>query len=122
MRAIRSRDTKPEMQVRCFLHAAGFRYRLHVRELPGNPDIVLPKYRAAIFVQGCFWHQHSGCANGKAPTSNAAYWGPKLKRTIERDRLAVAALEAQGWRVFIVWECALSLYCLRTLEKSLRKK
>jgi DNA mismatch endonuclease, patch repair protein len=105
MSAVRSRNTAPEMRVRRFLHACGFRYRLHVRALPGCPDIVLPKFRTAIFVHGCFWHQHSGCAKARLPTSNSAFWADKLARNVARDRAAIYSLEQDGWRVLVVWEC-----------------
>lgn len=107
MRAIRAKDTAPELAVRRVLHAAGYRFRLHRRDLPGNPDIVLPKHRAIIFVHGCFWHQHPepGCRNAQVPRSNTAYWTPKLARTAERDREAAERLKAMGWRVLTIWEC-----------------
>jgi len=107
MRAIRAKDTAPELAVRRVLHAAGYRFRLHRRDLPGNPDIVLPKHRAIIFVHGCFWHQHPepGCRNAQVPRSNTAYWTPKLVRTAERDREAAERLKAMGWRVLTIWEC-----------------
>jgi DNA mismatch endonuclease (patch repair protein) len=107
MASIRSKDMKPEMAVRKATHALGFRFRLHRKDLPGKPDLVLPKYRAAIFVHGCFWHQHSEpkCLDGRAPKSNQSYWGPKLARNLERDAASRAALEAQGWRVLVIWEC-----------------
>jgi len=107
MASIRSKDMKPELAVRKTAHALGFRFRLHRKDLPGKPDLVFPKYRAAIFVHGCFWHQHAEpkCLDGRPPKSNLAYWGPKLARNRERDASSRAALEAQGWRVLIVWEC-----------------
>ena len=104
MSRIRSRDTKPEMLVRSFLHASGFRFRLHVKDLPGKPDIVLPKYKTVIFVHGCFWHQHH-CKDGHLPKSRCEYWGPKLSRNRERDRLHKRRLHALGWRTFTIWEC-----------------
>ncbi len=107
MRAIRSRDTKPELRVRSLLHRMGYRFRLHRRDLPGSPDIVLPGRRAAVLVHGCFWHGH-GCARGaRAPKANAGYWSAKRERNRARDAAAEAALKALGWRVVIVWECAL---------------
>ena len=107
MRAIRAKDTAPELAVRRVLHAAGYRFRLHRRDLPGNPDVVLPRHRAVIFVHGCFWHQHpdSGCRNAQVPRSNTAYWSPKLARTAERDREAAERLKAMGWHVLTIWEC-----------------
>lgn len=104
MSRIRSRDTKPEMAVRRALHAAGLRYRLHRKELPGRPDLVFPGRRIALFVHGCFWHQH-GCRLSHAPASRLEYWGPKLRRNKERDAGNVKALEAAGWTVMQIWEC-----------------
>lgn len=106
MSRIRSRDTKPEMLVRRFLHGLGFRYRLHVRELPGRPDLVLPKYRTAIFVEGCFWHGHS-CQRGRVPGTNPAFWEAKVASNQARDARNRRALARQGWRVIRVWECQL---------------
>jgi len=105
MAAIRSKDTSIEMQVRRALHAAGFRFRLHRNDLPGNPDVVLPRYRIAIFVDGCFWHGHR-CIEGHTPKSNTGYWGPKIARNVERDRASRAALEGAGWRVIVIQECS----------------
>ncbi len=104
MSRIRSRDTKPEMTVRRALHAAGLRYQLHRKELPGRPDLVFPSRRVALFVHGCFWHQH-GCRLSHAPASRLEYWGPKLRRNKERDTDNAAALAAAGWTVVQVWEC-----------------
>lgn len=106
MAGIRSKNTSPEIQVRKFLHASGFRFRLHVRKLPGNPDIVLPKYRVAILVHGCFWHNHDHCKKAAVPKENAP-WAAKLQANKERDRKAVAALLESGWRVIVIWECGL---------------
>jgi DNA mismatch endonuclease, patch repair protein len=106
MAGIRGKDTKPELAVRRALTAAGVRYRLHRRELPGVPDLVMAGRRAVIFVHGCFWHRHEGCRHAKLPTSNAEFWEAKLERNVERDRKAVANLLAAGWRVLTVWECA----------------
>lgn len=105
MRRIRKRDTKPELIVRRLIHALGFRFRLHRYELPGTPDIVLPRRRKVIQVHGCFWHQHEGCRLSRQPKSRLGYWLPKLARNVERDRAAQAALEAAGWSCLIVWEC-----------------
>jgi DNA mismatch endonuclease, patch repair protein len=106
MASIGSKHTRPELAVRRGLFARGFRYRLHVRELPGTPDLVLPKYRAVVFVSGCFWHGH-GCRLFRWPTSNEAFWRKKISRTTERDREARHRLELGGWRVATVWECSL---------------
>ncbi len=105
MSRIRSKDTKPEKIIRSILHKLGFRFRINRKDLPGKPDIVLPKYRIVIFVHGCFWHQHEGCPRSKKPTSNAQYWNPKLKNNVLRDEKNILELEESGWRVFILWEC-----------------
>lgn len=105
MSRIRSANTRPELAVRKALHAKGFRFRLHRRDLPGNPDIVLPRYRVAVFVHGCFWHQHPGCRLASWPKSRTEYWGPKLGRNVERDGLAARQLQELGWRPIVVWEC-----------------
>jgi DNA mismatch endonuclease, patch repair protein len=102
---VKSKNTKPEVRVRSALHGLGYRFRLHRKELPGKPDIVLPKHRTIIFVHGCFWHQHYGCKRAKVPRRNAGYWGPKLRRNAERDEEARRRLQEQGWRVLILWEC-----------------
>ncbi len=106
MAGIRGKDTKPELLVRRVLTAAGVRYRLHRKDLPGAPDLVMSARRAVVFVHGCFWHRHEGCRYAKLPSSNAAFWRAKLDRNVERDRKAVADLLAAGWRVLTVWECA----------------
>lgn len=107
MSRIRSRDTKPEMIVRRFLHGRGFRFRLHVRTLPGRPDLVLPKYRAVVFVEGCFWHGHA-CQKGRVPGTNAAFWQSKVEANIARDARNRRALRRAGWKVLRVWECQLA--------------
>jgi DNA mismatch endonuclease (patch repair protein) len=105
MRAIRSKDTKPELALRRQLHRLGYRYRVHVRGLPGTPDLVFTRRRAVIFVHGCYWHAHGCKVAGSAPASNTEYWSPKLARNKARDAAQVAALEAAGWRVLVLWEC-----------------
>jgi DNA mismatch endonuclease (patch repair protein) len=105
MRAVKGKDTKPEQAVRSLLHALGYRFRLHRRDLPGSPDIVFPGRKAAIFVHGCFWHGHTCTRGGRMPKANADYWAGKLARNKARDATARAALEALGWRVLTVWEC-----------------
>lgn len=105
MSLIRSKNTKPETAVRSMLHHMGFRFRLHRRDLPGRPDIVLPMYRSVIFVHGCFWHFHQNCRDGKIPQSNQDYWKPKLERTIRRDNEALAALRNAGWNTLVIWGC-----------------
>lgn len=106
MSRIKSKDTKPEELVRKFLFAKGFRYRKNVKQLPGCPDIVLPKYRTVVFVQGCFWHKHD-CPRFVWPSSNTDYWIPKINGNVERDLQEKKELEALGWRVLVVWECEL---------------
>lgn len=105
MALVRGRDTKPEMRVRKALHAAGLRYRLHDRRLPGVPDLVFPSRRIILFVHGCFWHRHPGCAAARLPKSRLDFWEPKLAGNVERDKRNRAALEAAGWEVMVIWEC-----------------
>src|ERR1700676_1111209 len=107
MRQIRSENTAPELLLRRMLHHLGYRFRLHRKDLPGKPELVFPSRRKVIFVHGCFWHQHPGCREGRAPGSRLEYWGPNLKRNQERDALAQASLEEQGWHYLVVWECEL---------------
>lgn len=105
MSLVRGRDTRPELQVRKKLFRAGFRYRLHVGSLPGRPDLILPRYKIAVFVHGCFWHGHS-CPRGKRrPKTNRAYWVAKLDRNIARDQRNLEGLEEAGWQPFTIWEC-----------------
>ena len=106
MSRIRGRDTKPELRIRCGLHRRGLRFRLHRKDLPGKPDLVFPRYRAVIFVHGCFWHGH-GCHLSKAPATRPEFWETKISGNIARDRRVVANLIEGGWRVLIIWECAL---------------
>ena len=106
MSKVHSANTAPEIRVRKLIHSMGYRFRLQRRDLPGNPDIVLPKYKTAIFVHGCFWHGCPACRRAKVrPVANAEYWNRKLDRTLERDRNNMTALEQMGWRVVIIWEC-----------------
>jgi DNA mismatch endonuclease (patch repair protein) len=107
MSRVKSRDTAPELTVRKALHRLGFRYRLHPAELPGRPDIVLPRYRLALFVNGCFWHGHN-CRRGRQPTSNVDFWRAKIERNVKRDQEAVRALGDQGWQARVLWECQLT--------------
>ncbi|MCA2992530.1 DNA mismatch endonuclease Vsr [Gemmatimonas sp.] len=106
MAAIKRRDTQPEMRLRRALHATGFRFRLDRRDLPGSPDIVLPKYRTAIFVHGCFWHRHN-CRFFKWPKTRAEFWREKLNGNVERDRRTMRSLRRLGWQVLVIWECEL---------------
>jgi DNA mismatch endonuclease, patch repair protein len=105
MSRIRCSDTRPEMPVRRLLHRLGYRYALHRRDLPGVPDLVFPSRRKIVFIQGCFWHQHKGCIDGRIPKSRVSYWKPKLLRNVERDRLNISKLRRGGWKVMLVWEC-----------------
>ena len=105
MAGIRGTDTKPERLVRSWLHRQGLRFRLHKFGLPGRPDIILSKYRAAIFVHGCFWHRHPGCRYATTPASNAAFWQEKFRKNVARDRKKAAELRRLGWRVLTIWEC-----------------
>lgn len=107
MSHIRSKNTKPEQIVRQALWHNGFRYRLHVKELPGRPDIVLPKYKTVIFINGCFWHGHDGCKNFVVPKSNTSFWLHKICKNKERDMKDKSLLAANGWNVITVWECQL---------------
>ena len=106
MSGIRGTNTKPELMVRKSLHSRGFRYRLHTKGIPGKPDLVLPKYRTVIFVHGCFWHRHD-CTLFKWPKTRETFWRDKLTKNTERDKRNVAALLSDGWRVLVIWECAL---------------
>jgi DNA mismatch endonuclease (patch repair protein) len=107
MAGIKGKNTKPELFVRKYLHGRGLRYRLHVQELPGKPDLVFPKYKAVVFVHGCFWHQHIGCKYASKPQTRMEFWNHKLSENVKRDSYQIAALEGLGWRVFVVWECEL---------------
>lgn len=107
MARIRARDTAPEKHLRKLLHHEGFRFRLHSRTLPGRPDIVLARHNAAIFVHGCFWHRHPGCASAYEPKSRTEFWTRKFEENVERDKRQIGALRDAGWRIGIVWECGL---------------
>ena len=113
MAAIRSRDTKPEKWVRSALHKKGFRFRLHIKTLPGSPDLVLRKHNAVIFVNGCFWHQHEGCKAAHLPKTRQEFWSKKFARNVARDQKVLYQLKVLGWRVAIVWECG--------VKKNIRK-
>ena len=107
MSQVKGRDTGPEKIVRSLLHAMGYRFRIQRADLPGKPDIVLPRFKTALFVHGCFWHRHPGCKRASTPASNMPYWDAKFARTVARDVRNQDELERQGWRVLIVWECEL---------------
>lgn len=107
MSRIKGRDTGPEVKLRSLLHRDGYRFRLHDRKLPGRPDIVLPKYRTAIFVHGCFWHRHEGCRNATTPSTRPEFWASKFENNVARDRANAERLTDAGWHVIVVWECDL---------------
>ena len=107
MSRIRGKNTRPELALRRQLFAAGYRFRIHRRDLPGTPDVVLPRHRVALFVHGCFWHRHAGCRMTTVPSTNAAVWAAKFAVNVERDAAAVRRLGELGWRVAVVWECAI---------------
>lgn len=107
MARIKGKDTKPEMLVRRFLHKNGFRYRLHVKDLPGKPDIVLPKYKTVIFIHGCFWHGHEGCKYYTVPKTRSEWWLQKITGNVNNDTKAEEILTAQGWKVLKIWGCEL---------------
>ncbi len=107
MSRIQGKDTQPEMTVRRRLHAAGFRYRLHVRSLPGRPDLILPKYSAVCLIHGCYWHRHPGCPYATTPATRTEFWQEKFRSNVERDGRQRRQLQNMGWRVAVIWECAL---------------
>ena len=126
MAKVRCKDTKPEMAVRRYLHDRGLRYRLHRKDLPGRPDMVFPSRRVAVFVHGCFWHQHPGCKRAKLPQTRADFWREKLEGNVKRDAAALDALVSKGWKAFIVWECeirpeALDVLYNRIIETRVRR-
>lgn len=108
MSGIRGKDTKPELVVRSLLHKRGYRFRLHAKNLPGKPDLVMAKWRTVIFVNGCFWHGHSGCPLFSLPKTRTGFWSAKIEANTERDRKNYAALQNAGWNIVVVWECAIS--------------
>ena len=116
MAHIKGKDTKPEKLVRSILHGMGYRFRLHCKQLPGKPDIVLPKYKAAVFVHGCFWHRHEGCKNATLPKTRREFWEKKFAENVHRDKNTAKLLEQLGWTVLVIWECE-----LKNIE-ALRKK
>lgn len=122
MSRISGKNTKPEMIVRKYLHRNGFRYRLHAKNLPGKPDLVLPKYNTVIFVHGCFWHAHEGCESFVMPKSRLNYWEPKLSGNKKRDEKNFIRLKEIGWNVLVVWECDLKQkFANKTLSELIRK-
>lgn len=121
MSRIRSNNTSPEVIVRSFLHASGLRFRIHRKDLPGNPDIVLSRIRTVIFIHGCFWHQCTLCRAGKIPKTNLSYWLPKLQRNTERDQKNIIALQSEGWNVIIIWACQINQIFLHHLVRKLSR-
>ncbi len=119
MQAVKSENTGLELKVRRLLHAAGYRYRLHRKDLPGSPDIVFPGRRKVIFVHGCFWHGHDCPRGARVPKTNARYWSRKIERDRERDRLSLEALDEVGWRHLVVWECETKPDMLKGLGQKL---
>lgn len=105
MRRVRRADTGPELKVRAILHRLGYRYRIHVREMPGTPDIVFTRRKKALFIHGCFWHRHVGCARASTPQRNSSFWTSKFRANVERDRKKEGELRAGGWSVLVIWEC-----------------
>ena len=120
MSRIRSMDTEPEKAVRSLLHRLGYRFRLHQKNLPGKPDIVLPKYRSVIFVHGCFWHRHKGCKYAYSPKSRTEFWKKKFQGNIDRDRRHKKELKKLGWKIFVIWEC--ETLSTAILSKKLKKR
>ena len=105
MSSIKSKNTKPEIKVRKVLHSMGYRFRLHSKDLPGSPDIVLPKYKTVIFVHGCFWHRHQNCKYASTPKTRQEFWNKKFNENINRDKINQENLSSKGWKIIIVWEC-----------------
>lgn len=122
MSRIKGKDTKPEMLVRKFLHANGYRYRLHTKDLPSKPDIVLPKYRTVIFINGCFWHGHEGCKYFTIPKTKTEWWTNKINTNIANDKKAIEALSKDGWKVITIWTCELKPNKLENTLVSLLKQ
>jgi DNA mismatch endonuclease, patch repair protein len=122
MSRIRSKNTKPELIVRSLLHRMGFRFRVHVKDLPGNPDLVLPKYKTVVFVHGCFWHRHEDCKNSTIPKSRAEWWLEKLDGNVMRDKKALGNLKALGWKTIVIWECELEKETMDDTLKNLKSK
>ena len=119
MSRVKGKNTKPEMAVRSLLHHAGYRFRLHRKDLPGYPDIILPKYRTVIFVHGCFWHQHPGCKKATIPEKNSDYWIRKLGRNRDRDQQVQTDLKNLGWNVWVIWDCDIRTRKLEALKERL---
>lgn len=116
MSKISGKETKPEILVRKYLFAKGFRYRKNVKELLGKPDVVLPKYKTIIFIHGCFWHGHEGCKKSVLPRTNTEFWKEKIGKNIKRDTFNILELEKQGWKVIVVWQCELRNISVRNIR------
>lgn len=121
MAKIRSKNSKPEVIVRSMLHRLGYRFRVHKADLPGKPDIVLKKWKTVIFIHGCFWHRHKGCPRASIPKSRLEYWIPKLEGNENRDRQQIIELQKMGWRVLVIWECAVNRNKLEELSAKLKE-
>ena len=119
MSAIKSKNTKPEITLRKLLHSMGYRFRLHRKDLPGSPDIVLPKYKTVIFVHGCFWHRHENCKYATTPKTRKEFWEKKFRENINRDNLNQANLSLKGWKIIIIWECQLKGDIKKLIRESL---
>lgn len=121
MNRIRGKNTKPEMILRSELFKQGFRFRVHLKDLPGKPDIVLPKYQTAIFVHGCFWHYHKDCREGRIPSTNSKFWKEKLQRNINKDEANIKALLKDNWKVQVIWECEIEKHLNKTIKNLISK-
>jgi DNA mismatch endonuclease, patch repair protein len=124
MAGILGKNTKPEIYIRKVLFANGYRFRINYQSLPGKPDIVLPKYKVAIFIHGCFWHQHKGCKKSKLPSSNELFWSNKIKQNVRRDKRYISLLKRKKWNVFVIWECKIqssSKLLLKKIEGKVEK-
>jgi len=122
MAGIRGRNTKPELVVRSYLHRAGLRFALHKKELPGKPDLVLRRWRAVVFVNGCFWHRHRGCNLAYTPKTNTSFWLKKLTGNADRDRRNAGVLRRKGWRVFTLWECQVNDRRMAALVRQIKRE
>ncbi|MBN2285805.1 MAG: DNA mismatch endonuclease Vsr [Tissierellales bacterium] len=124
MSRIRSKNTKPEIIVRSILHRNGYRFRLHKKDLPGKPDIVLPKFNTVVFVHGCFWHRHENCSDATTPKTSTDFWQKKFEDNVKRDKRNIKALQEAGWKVIIIWECEIGnpTNVLQKIEECIKKK
>lgn len=122
MAGIGGKNTEPERTVRSYLHRQGLRFRLHKPGIPGRPDVVLPRYRAVVFVHGCFWHRHVNCRFAYTPKSNRTFWSRKFRENVDRDRRTLSRLRNAGWHVFVIWECSLSENRLESLVRRIKSE